>query len=298
MRVDPLYHLNTASQLGQLSGQETTLTSQLASGLRVAKASDDPTAASTSIRLGSTIARDDAYVQASTGIQSKLQVADSALSSVVTQITSAVALAVQGTNGTLNSANLQAISQQLAGIRDEVVSLANTSYAGNYLFSGTSNTQPYSTETSTSPAVSTYAGDANQQYTMAPGGQTMVTSLAGSAVFSASGADVLGSLNRLIADFASGTASSTSVDDLNELRSSLDNVTSQRSVLDASLNSLSLTTTYTSTEQTNLQASQSTLVAADSAQVATSLSNVETQRQALLSAATIVGKTSLFDYMQ
>ncbi|MDE1155180.1 MAG: flagellin, partial [Acidobacteriaceae bacterium] len=181
--------------------------------------------------------------------------------------------------------------------RDEVVSLANTSYAGTYLFSGTSGVQPYSNDTSTSPATATYAGDSSQQYTQAPGGQSIITGLPGSAIFSASGADVLGSLNRLIADFQSGTASSTATDDLNELRESLTNVSSQRSVLDASLNSLQLTTSYATTEATNLKASQSSLVSTDSAQVATQLSQNQTQQQALLSAITLEGKYNLFDYL-
>lgn len=297
MRVDPNFSLVATGSLNSLTGDENSLTSQLSSGLRVASASDDPLAAASGVRLGSAIAHDDAYVAASTGIQSRLQVADSALGSVVTQITSAITLGVEGTNGTLNASNLQAIAQQLSGIRDEVVSLANTSYAGTYLFSGTSGVQPYSNDTSTSPATATYAGDSSQQYTQAPGGQSIITGLPGSAIFSASGADVLGSLNRLIADFQSGTASSTATDDLNELRESLTNVSSQRSVLDASLNSLQLTTSYATTEATNLKASQSSLVSTDSAQVATQLSQNQTQQQALLSAITLEGKYNLFDYL-
>lgn len=298
MRVDPLYSLGMAGALNNLTGAENSLTSELSTGLRVQSASDDPLAASTSVKLGSAIARDDAYVQASAGIQSRLQVADSALGSVVTQLTSAIALAVKGTNGTLNSADLTAVGQQMAGIRDEVVSLANSSYAGSYLFSGTSAAQPYTNSTASSPAVATYNGDANQQTTVTPSGQSLVTGLAGSAIFSASGADVLKSLNNLVADFSSGTASSTAAADLNELRAGLTNVTSQRSVLDASLNTLQQTSTYASTEATSLTASQSTLVAADTAKVATELSTNETQQQALLAVVSSAGKYNLFSYMQ
>jgi flagellar hook-associated protein 3 FlgL len=297
MRADPLYNRGVVGQLDSLTGKENSLTSQLSSGLRVQKASDDPLAASTSIRIGSAIARDAAYVSASTGVQSRLQVADSALGSVVTQITSAIALAVKGTDGTLNSADLKAIAQQLSGIRDEVVSLANSSYAGTYLFSGTSSSQPFTNDTSTTPATVTYSGDTNQQKALTPGGQMLVTSVPGSAIFSASGANVLASLNSLIADFSSGTTSSSSLDDLNQLRSGLTNVSSQRSILDASLNTLQLTTTYASTEQTNLTASQTSLVATDSASVATDLSNNESQQKALLSVMAVLGKTNLFDYL-
>lgn len=297
MRADPLYNRGVVPQLDVLTGRTNSLTSQLSSGLRVQKASDDPTSAAASVRLGSGIARDAAYVNASTGIQSRLQVADSALGSVVTQITSAIALAVKGTNGTMNAADMQAIAQQISGIRDEVVSLANSSYAGTYLFSGTSTSEPYAVNSSTVPASVTYSGDGNQQSTLTPGGQSIITAVPGTAIFSAPGADVLASLNSLIAGFSAGDTS-TSLADLNELKASLTNVSSQRSILDASLNTLQLTTTYTSTEQTNLTASQTTLVATDSAAVATDLSNNEAQQKALLSVMAAIGKYNLFDYMR
>jgi flagellar hook-associated protein 3 FlgL len=296
MRVDPLYSYGMSASLNDLTGVENNLTAQLSNGLRVASASDDPLAASQSVKLGSAIARDDAYVQAAAGVSSRLQVADSALGSVVTQLTSAITTAVQGTGGTLDAANLQAVSQQLAGIRDEVVSLANSSYAGSYLFAGTGGGQPYTNDTSTTPATAVYAGDGNQQFTVTPTGQQLVTGLAGNAIFSASGADVLGSLNKLVADFAVGdTASATS--DLNDLRAGLSNVSAQRGVLDASLNTLQQTSTYTQTEAANLTASQSTLVSADTTGIATELSKNQTQQQALIAVVSAADKYNLFSMM-
>lgn len=291
MRVDPLYNLALGSSLNDIKGAENSLSSQLSSGLRVSRASDDPAAASQGVALGSAIARDDAYVQATAGVTSRLQVADSALGSVVTQLTSAIALAVKGTDGTLNASDLQAVAQQMSGLRDEVVSLANTSYAGQYLFSGTSGVQPYNVYTLT------YQGDAQSQTTATPSGQSLTTGLAGSAIFSASGANVLGALNSLISDFASGTVSANAVDHLNELRDGLTNVSAQRGILDASLNTLHATSTYAQNEATTLTASQSSLVAADTASIATQLSAAESQQQALISVISAAGKYSLFSEM-
>jgi len=63
-------------------------------------------------------------------------VADSALGSVVTQLTSAISLATSANNGTMNSSNVKSVSTQISGILDEVESLANTSYQGQYIFAG------------------------------------------------------------------------------------------------------------------------------------------------------------------
>ena len=133
----------------------------------------------------------------------------------MTQLTSALSLAVAGNSGTESAADLTSLSQQLSGIRDQVVSLANTSYQGTYIFAGSQgNVQPFTVDTSTSPATTTYNGDAQVGTVTTTNGQQIQTRLAGSAVFSASGADVMSALNSLIADFANGTVSATAGTDI------------------------------------------------------------------------------------
>ncbi len=299
MRADPFYSLSLNNSLDSLTSLQDSLTSQLSSGLAVSSPSDNPLAASEDVALGSAISQDDAYVQSATTLEGRLQTSDSALGGVVTQLTSAISLATGGMNGTLDASNLTDISSQLASIRDQVVSLANTSYAGTYLFSGTAGTtQPYTNDTSTSPATATYAGDDNQQYAETPSGQKIAVSIPGSEIFSASGADVLGTLNKLVADFASGTASSSTAADLASLSAGLSNVTSQRAVLGSSLSTVQQTSSYASTDETNLEAAQSSLVSANTATVATQLSSTETQSQALMSVMSSISSKSLFDYMQ
>jgi flagellar hook-associated protein 3 FlgL len=136
VRADPSYITTLSQALNSSTSAANDLASQLSSGLRVGSLSDDPTAAAQSILLGSQITRVDAYIQTASTQSSMLQVTDSTLGEAVTQLTSAISLAVQGANGTLNSSNMQAVAQQVAGIRDQILSLANTSYQGRYLFAG------------------------------------------------------------------------------------------------------------------------------------------------------------------
>jgi flagellar hook-associated protein 3 FlgL len=264
----------------------------------VSSPSDNPLAAAQAVALESGISRDDAYVQSATSIEGRMQTSDAALGSVVTQLTSAVSLATSALDGTLSSSNLTDISRQLEAVRDQIVSLANTSYAGSYVFSGTaSGTQPFSVDSSTSPASITYSGDDNPQYTETPSGQKIAVSLPGSQIFSASGANVLATLNSLIADFGSGTASPSAQSDMSALSAGLKQVTSQRATLDSSLTTLQHTSSYAQTDATNPSASQSSLVSADTASIATELSSSETQGQALTSVMAGLGSKSLFDYM-
>jgi flagellar hook-associated protein 3 FlgL len=278
---------------------EQQLTSELSSGLRVSSLSDDPVAAGQSSLLSSSISQDDSFVQTAASTQSLMQVADSALSSVVTQLTSALSLAVAGNNGTESSADLTSLSQQLGSIRDQVVSLANTSYQGTYIFAGSQgNVKPYTVDSSTSPATTTYNGDAQIGTVTTENGQQLQTTLAGSTVFSASGANVMTALNNLVADFASGTPASTASSDIGVLQAAMGNVSQQQSILGSSLDRLESASTYAQTDSTNLTAAASTLVAADPATVATQLSAAETQNQALMSVIATVEKQSLFDYLQ
>ncbi len=170
MLVDPNYVSNLAAMVDQSSAAEASLTTELSSGLRVASLQDDPSAVAQSMLLNGAISRDDTFVQSATSEQSLMQVTDSALGEVVTQVTNALTLAVQGSNGTLDGANLATVQQQLSGIRDQVLSLANTSYLGQYVFGGSvGSTAPYSIDSSTTPATVNYAGDSSVQTISTPG---------------------------------------------------------------------------------------------------------------------------------
>ena len=304
MQFDPKYLMSLASALSQSSSAEAALAAEISSGLRVNSPHVDPVAAAQSSRIGSAIAWDDSYIRAASGKQAVLQATDSTLGEVVAQLTSALSLAVQGNGGTLNSANAQALAQQLNGIRDSVLALANTSYLGVYMFAGTQHAgiKPFSVDTSTSPATTTYLGDNNVQSITTPNGQQLQVNLPGSSVFGtiggAAGTGVFGALNQLIADFATGTVSSTAANDISALTNALTQVSSQRSILNNSLGRMQSTSTYVQTDEANLKVPQNSLVASDTTSVATQLKSAETQREALLSVMAALGSTNLFSYLK
>jgi flagellar hook-associated protein 3 FlgL len=299
MRVDPNYVFNLTAAVDQSASEEDRLTSELSSGLRVASLSDDPVAVAQSVLFGSSIAKDDSFVQTASGEVSRLQVADSALGEVVTQVTSALAAAVAGNNGTLNASDIASVAQKLSGIRDQVLSLANTSYQGQYLFGGSQgSTPPFTLDTSTNPATAVYNGDANVQYVETPSGQKIQVNVPGSAVFGAAGTGVLGALNQLISDFSGGATTATLTADTGALTTAVGQLSSQRGTLDGSLSRLESNSTYVQTEESQLKVAQSGLVSADPAAVATQLSQAETQHQALLSVINALGGSNLFSLMR
>ena len=301
MRVDPFYVQQIALALNNATANEAALTQELASGLRVTTLSADPVAVAQSTVIGGAIAADDSYVSAASTAQSKLQVTDSTLGEVVTALTNAVSLATSGGDGTLDAANRQTVGLQLSQIQQQVLSLANTSYLGQYIFAGSKGSvQPF-TQTAGSgstPGVTTYGGDTAVQFTTTENGQKIQTNVAGSSIFDAAGSSVFRALNQVVSDFNSSVSNGTIASDTAALTAALNTVSTQRSFLDTSLSQVQATSTYAQSDAALQTAAESTLLSANTADIATSLSSTETQAQALDNVIATLDKGSLFDYVK
>ena len=177
-----------------------------------------------------------------------------------------------------------------------MVSLANTSYQGQYIFGGSqTGTLPFTISSSTTPATATYNGDATVNSLVTPNGQRIQLNVPGDQIFTASGStNVLGVLNQLIADFGTGQASASSVADATALGDALNFVSQQRVIVDNSLTRLTAATDAASNEQTQLTAAQTDLMQADVAKIATQLSLSKTQQTALESVIAQLGRRKPF----
>lgn len=298
MRVDPNYISNLASSLDQTQAAEQQLTAELSSGVRVTSLSTDPVASGENVLLLNQMQQDDSFTQSSSLVTGQLQVADSALGSVVSQLTKAISLATSANNGTMNSSDVQSIASQLSGILDEVQSLANTSYQSQYIFSGSqTSTAPFSTSNASSPAITSYVGDENVNYLETPNGQKIQLNVPGDQIFSATGTNsVFGALNSLIADYSSGnTNTAQAVSDTAALSTALNYVSQQRVTIDNSITQLTAATDAVSSEKTQLTSAQTNLMQADVAQISTQLSLSETQQTALEDVISQLGSGSLFN---
>ena len=301
MRVDPFYVQQLSVALNDATASEASLSQELATGLRVTTLSSDPVAVGQGTVLAGAIAADDSYVSAASSAQSKLQVTDSTLGEVVTALTNAVGLALSGGDGTLDAANRQTIGVQLSQVQQQVLSLANTSYLGQFIFAGSQGSVAPFTQTSGSgatPGITTYVGDSAVQYTTTENGQKIQTNVAGSDIFDATGASVFKALNQLVADFSSGGSTASLQSDSAALTTALHTVSTQRSFLDTSLSQVESTSTYAQSDAAVQTVAESSLLSANTADVATSLSSAETQATALDNVIATLDKGSLFDYVK
>jgi flagellar hook-associated protein 3 FlgL len=215
---------------------------------------------------------------------------------VVSQLTQAISLATSANNGTMNANDVHSIGAQISGILSEVESLANSSYQGQYIFAGgQTRTVPFATSSATSPAVTTYNGDSDVNYLMAPNGQKIQLNVPGDQIFLGA-SSVFGVLNRLVADYASGTVDmAQATQDTEALMSALNYVSQQRVTIDNAMTQVTSAASAITTEETQLKAAQTNLMQADLATVATQLSLSKTQETALEAVISQLGSGSLFD---
>ena len=305
MRVDPSYITNLVSALDTAQGNEEQYSSELSSGVRVTSLSTDPVAAGENVLLLNQIQQDDSYSQSASEVTGQLQVGDSALGSVITQLTDAISLATSANNGTLNASQVNAIGSQLEGIRGEVVQLANTSYQGQYIFAGAAtSTQPF--DTNGNYTVTAAEGGQTANYLVTPNNQSIQLNVPGSQIFNGGGnsaVSVFGALNALISDYTSVSSSSSlntteAVTDTNTLNAALNWVSQQRVTIDNSINQISASSSAASSEAMQLTSAQTNLMQADVGQVSTQLSLAETQQTALEDTIAQLGSGSLFDKLQ
>jgi flagellar hook-associated protein 3 FlgL len=294
IRVDPDIYSLILNGLQTDAQQEDQALQQVSSGQKLNSLSDNPAAVASLVNLRMQSSSDTQYLQNISSLTGSLNVADSALSSVVEALTTAQTLGVEGGGGTVNTQNQQALAQQVQGIQQEILGLANTSYDGQYLFSGTATTtQPYVADASAASGV-TYKGNDHSNSVEISEGQAMPTSLPGSQLFSNATANVFQSLQDLYTALNTNT---NIVGATTEVQNALTYVSTQQTFYGNSVDRLNNAQTFLTQEQTQLTESESNTLDADMATAVTDLTQTQATQQALVEAGAQISQLNLFDYL-
>lgn len=117
-------------------------TQQMSTGLRVNQLSDDPGASANMVISLTASANIDQYTSNVNSVVPRMQSADSAISSVVTSLNSAITLGTSGASSGILTANQASIAKQVQSILSSVIADANTELNGVYVFGGSETTTP------------------------------------------------------------------------------------------------------------------------------------------------------------
>ena len=129
-------------QMQQSQQTLATATQQLSTGLRVNQLSDDPGASANMVASLESSANVDQYTSNVDSVLPRMQAADSAISSIVTSLNTAITLGTSGASSTMLTGNKQSIASEVQGILNSVISQANTQFNGVYVFGGSETTTP------------------------------------------------------------------------------------------------------------------------------------------------------------
>jgi len=295
-RVNPNILPDLLAGLETMQQQLNQADLELASGRSINAPSDNPVGTQSLILNRAAQAVNDTFQQSVGDLQSRMQTADSALNSAENAINQAITLGVQAGNSDLSNAQRQAIALQLQGIQQQLVSTANTSYNGSYLFGGTLVETPPFTLNPAVPAGVTYSGNSSVTSVEIASGESVNVNVPGDQLFLNPAGSLLGSLNQLITAVQTNTGISAANVSFGQ---GATQYYAQSVSYGSTLNQLQSTATQLSTAQVQLQTQESSIDGADLAQVTTNFSQAEVAYQTLLEAqGKILNLPNLLNFIQ
>ncbi len=278
---------------------------QLSTGYRLNVPSDDPGAIDAVLDYQGQI---DQVTQIQSNLQQSTTVAnlaDSALTTSSNLLNELTSIATEGSSSTSDAQSNAALAQQVQGIEEQLVSVANTTFQGQYIFGGDNpSTQPYTFNWSVPGGViqnntaSSTIGIVNSD-----GDSIVIPAQTAQQIFGATNPDGSAAASNIFQNvWALGQALQNN---------DLAGIQSAGTGIKASVVQLGQSTTLSgntqdwlqqssdnaATKLTNLTSQISNLRDADAAEAATNLSSAETALNAAISAEGTINIKSLFSYL-
>lgn len=294
MRVNPNPTPALLEALARTQREQQTAMLQLASGRRVNAPSDDPAGAAVLVQNRARSAQADQFLRSSSSLSYQLQTADSTLNAVVLALQRAITLGVEGANGTMSDSDRASLAQEVTGIRDQLISLANLAFQGRFVFAGTATqTKPFVADPN-QPSGVRYDGNTGVNTVEIGEGLSQQVNLPGSQIFMAPGSDVFQAVTDLITSLLAGAGIDTAVV---STRQAFDSITARRVFYGNALNQIEGQQTYLQNGKLLLSQQENEVGGADMAEAASRLANAQNAREAALAAAARISQLSLFDYL-
>jgi flagellar hook-associated protein 3 FlgL len=125
------------SNLNRQSREILDLQTQLSTGQRVNKPSDDPLATRRAVNARTEVGKNEQFLGNITAVSPQLRDSELAVLSSIDLIQRANELTLQGNNGTNTQPQREAIANEIDEIIEEMLALGNRSSNGRYVFGGT-----------------------------------------------------------------------------------------------------------------------------------------------------------------
>jgi flagellar hook-associated protein 3 FlgL len=281
---------NLQNNLGALE----QLQSQLTSGKRLNRPSDDPPAVETTLNYHATIAAGEQYLRNMDNSTAWLQATDSTLGSATDLLQRARELAVQGANDTLDTNQKGDIAAEVDQLLQQMVQLGNATLKGQRLFAGLKTDANPFTLNAGPPTTVSYGGDSGQMQREIDVGTTLAINMPGNTAF----APAFSALVSLRDNLRAGNSAVVRATDLPGVDAALDTVLTTRATVGAKVNRLEAA----QSRQQELQARITELLAktedTDYTAAISDFTQQQTVYQASLQTAAKTLQPSLMDYLR
>lgn len=289
MRVTNSYFVN--SMLYDLNRNMTKLAKiqeQASTTKRINRPSDDPMGLNDALRLRTGLEELEKYKANAEDAQSWLQETDSALDESGDVLARVRELVIKAANDSLDATDRDAIVKELNQLKEHMVQVSNTSYAGRYVFSGTMTQTPPFDDTGV------YKGNTDSiQYELGAGLKLPIN-VTGDEAFG----DVFSTLDTIINDVTNGNSDALSNADLTNLDNVINKQLMIRSDIGARVNRTDLIINRAEDLNTNMTGLLSNVEDADMAEVSLLLNLQVVSYQAALKVGAQIIPTSLLDYLR
>jgi flagellar hook-associated protein 3 FlgL len=296
--------LNASAQnflvgVDQIQQRLQTAQTQLTTGLKINNVSDAPSEIAGLWQLRS---ENDQVQQIDTNlgqVATEVNTGQTALQSAVTLVEQALTYGAQGASDTSSTTTRQDLANEMGSILQQLVSTANTTVQGRYIFSGDSDqTTPYSIDLTQGSPVSAYQGSASTRQIQGPDGTSFQVALTAQQIFDSSNAqtNVFTSITSLMQGLTNNndTAINAAMSDVQSADTYLNQqLAFYGTVQDRVAGALTFGQNYSTQLQTQLSGVQD----ADETAAITNMTQAQTQLQAALQSRAQIPKTTLFDYL-
>jgi len=283
----------------------------LASGIRVAKPSDDPIAAQRILRWRKVEDGISQYQRNIDNAKIWMNTTESVISSVNGIVETIHELALQGGNSLVPDEVRSGFTNEVEALLKQVVSLANTAVDNNSLFAGhITDTKPFTVTTGAGGLITavTYNGDGGQRNIEISEGNSFTVNSLGSnendltynGVFRDNNLniDVFQTLIDLRDDLAAGNVSNINDLRLPEIEEMMENLAVAQSTIGLKLNAITLSGDILSKELIDVQEEIANNEQSDYAKVVSDISYEQTLYQAALTSTGNLIQGSLFDFLR
>lgn len=271
----------------------------IASGVSMRDVSDNPDQVSSLLQARSALSASRQISTNLGSIKTEVDTGEQSLESAVQFFDQVQTLGAQGSTGTQSASSRASLAQQVQAIERQMVSLANTSINGRYIFSGdTDQTAPYTFDPIQTNPVSAYEGGASTRVALAPNGTTFPIALTAQQIFDSTDptTNVFTALNSLVTALNSNdqTAVQTSMDGLSKVAQYMNQ---QLAFYGTTQDNVAAATNSAQSQQIAFESQISNLQDTNMAAAILDLTQSQTQQQAALGSEAQIPRTTLFDFL-